>query len=48
MYKYDFAIFFQNIGCIIHKQTNPEAQLGGGRPGARPPLAPERGGRPAE
>ena len=24
----------------------PEAQLGGGRPGARPPLAPERGGRP--
>jgi len=22
-----------------------EAQLGGGRPGARPPLAPERGGR---
>jgi len=23
-----------------------EAQLGGGRPGARPPLAPERGGAP--
>jgi len=26
--------------------SRSEAQLGGGRPGARPPLAPERGGRP--
>ena len=28
----------------FNEEPEPEAQLGGGRPGARPPLAPERGG----
>jgi len=27
-------------------QKTAEVQLGGGRPGTRPPLAPERGGAP--
>ena len=33
-------------GCRLQetKIIPAEAQLGGGRPGARPPLAPERGG----
>jgi len=34
--------FNSSIICLL----TTEAQLGGGRPGARPPLAPERGGAP--
>jgi len=32
----------------VFTSDSAEAQLGGGRPGARPPLAPERGAPPLQ